>query len=447
MTQITRRQFHKLVGTSLLSTAVCPGGWSEKKRKPNLVIIMADDLGYGDLGCYGNEDYQTPHIDSLSQGGLKFTDFHSNGSVCTPTRAALLTGRYQQRSGLEGVIYVRGETREVGMPQKEITFAEVLKEAGYATGIFGKWHLGYKKEFNPVQQGFDVFRGYVSGNIDYHSHVDNAGIPDWWHNVEKVEEEGYVTDLITDHAVQFMRENREKPFCVYLAHEAPHWPYQGREDKPDRFPGEDFPAHGTREDKHNAYKEMVEAMDDSVGRVIETLEELGLEEDTFVFFCSDNGAVPQLGNNGRLRGDKSSLWEGGHRVPAIAYWPGKIEAGTKTPETVLTMDLFPTMAALANAKLPEENQLDGKDLSPVLFDNGSLDSRDLFWRYRKQKCMRRGNWKLLVDNGTPKLFNLAHDLEESKNVADEYKERMKGMMNALSAWEKDVLSHGELITK
>ena len=174
------------------------------RAKANIIIIMADDLGYGDIGCYGNTTIKTPNLDAIAAGGMKFTDFHSNGAVCSPTRAALLTGRYQQRCGIEGVIYAKGSTRETGIPLQEITFAEVLKSAGYKTAIFGKWHLGYNVKFNPTKQGFDEFRGYVSGNVDYHSHIDGAGMEDWWKNDEKVPEEGYSTDLITKHAIRFI---------------------------------------------------------------------------------------------------------------------------------------------------------------------------------------------------------------------------------------------------
>ncbi len=440
-TNQTRRTFlqSSLAGLLALST---PNGNAE--RKPNIVLIMADDLGYGDIGCYGNDWINTPHLDALARNGMRFTDYHSNAPVCSPTRAALLTGRYQQRSGLEGVIYVRGETRQVGLRQDEVTFAEVLKKAGYKTGIFGKWHLGYKKEYNPVHHGFDVFHGYVSGNIDYHSHYDNAGIADWWHNLEQIEEEGYVTDLITDHAIDFIKSNKDNPFCVYIAHEAPHWPYQGREDKADRFPGVDFNSHGSRKDKKGAYKEMVEAMDENIGRVIKTLEQLGLSRDTFVFFCSDNGATP-LGSNGSLRGDKGSLWEGGHRVPAIAYWPGKIDKGQTIDDTVLSMDMFPTMASLAGASDIDTPPLDGVDISPLLVKNKSLPERTLFWRYRRHKVVRQGQWKWIAEGKNQYLFNLETDRNEQNNLANTHKEKARELAKAMARWEQSI-SDVKLIT-
>ncbi|GAG50703.1 unnamed protein product, partial [marine sediment metagenome] len=215
------------------------------------------------------------------------------------------------------------------------TIAEIFREAGYSTGIMGKWHLGYKKKYNSVHHGFDEFYGYVSGNIDYHSHYDNAGIYDWWHNLDTIYEEGYVTDLITKHSVEFIRKNKDRPFLLYIPHEAPHVPFQGRNDSAYRFPGKEFSYLGLVKNRVTTYKEMVEVMDEGIGKVMQTLRNLNLDEKTFVFFCSDNGA--RFGSNGNLKGDKGSLWEGGHRVPAIARYPGKIEAGTVTHSTVLSM--------------------------------------------------------------------------------------------------------------
>ncbi|MEM6846084.1 MAG: sulfatase-like hydrolase/transferase [Bacteroidota bacterium] len=402
-------------------------------QPPNFVIIMADDLGYGDLGCYGHPTYRTPHLDSMAANGLQFTDYHSNGAVCSPTRAALLTGRYQQLVGMEGVIYVRGETRQTGLDTTAVTFAELLKSA-YTTGIVGKWHLGYRPEYNPVHQGFDVFRGYVSGNIDYHSHYDNAGIYDWWNGLDSVSETGYVTDLISKHAKNFIQENQDNPFCLYIAHEAPHWPYQGRNDPPDRFPDTKFVSLGSRQDYAGAYQEMVEVMDESVGEVLATLDSFNLSENTLVFFCSDNGAVDSLGNNGALRGHKAQLWEGGHRVPAIAYWPGTIVPGT-TDATVLSMDVLPTLLSLANEKLPPDFATTGVDFSSVITQRERLPERTTFWRYRQQWAVRQGDWKLLIRGDSTYLFNLRDDLIEQNNLANRYPEKLNNLLDTLSQWE------------
>ncbi|MHC4518058.1 MAG: sulfatase-like hydrolase/transferase, partial [Planctomycetota bacterium] len=226
--KLNRRDFFKLTACAL-TAATCPQpvrseATADDDERPNIILIMADDLGYGDIGCYGGW-IQTPNIDALAKGGMRFTDYHSNGAVCSPTRAALLTGRYQQRCGIDAVVTAKGPARETGMAQKEITFAEVLKQRGYVTGLFGKWHVGYRVQFNPTKQGFDEFIGYVSGNVDYHTHIDQANITDWWKGPKKAPEEGYVTDLVTKHAVDFLHRHKDEPFCLYLPHEAPHYPY------------------------------------------------------------------------------------------------------------------------------------------------------------------------------------------------------------------------------
>lgn len=408
-----------------------------KSDRPNIILIMADDLGYGEVGCFGGGRIRTPHIDALAAGGMRFTDYHSNGAVCSPTRAALLTGRYQQRCGIENVVTAKGPARETGMPLAETTFAEVLKSRGYVTGIFGKWHLGYKVEFNPARQGFDEFRGYVSGNVDYHSHFDGAGIQDWWKNIELAPEDGYTTDLITKHGIAFIERHKDEAFCLYLPHEAPHYPYQGREDGVERLGGDKIGVTTKGKAIPRAYKEMVEVMDEGVGRVVETVKRLGLERKTFIFFCSDNGANKN-GNNGPLNGFKGSLWEGGHRVPAVAYWPGRIKAGSTSDETVLGMDLFPTMASIAGAKLPVGLKLDGVDLSGVLLEGESLPERTVFWRYRTQKAVRKGPWKLLVQGSNAKLFNLDDDLGETKDLAGDKPEMVKMLQGEVAAWERDI---------
>lgn len=416
-------------------------------EQPNIILIMADDLGYGDIGCYGNTEIKTPNLNKLASEGLRFTDFHSNGAVCSPTRAALLTGRYQQRSGIEGVITAKGEARQTGLDIEELTFADFMKSAGYTTGIVGKWHLGYRIDYNPIYQGFDYFRGYVSGNVDYHSHIDQSGVPDWWHNLEKTEEEGYTTDLITDYAVEFIEKNKDQPFCLYVAHEAPHYPFQGRKDKSDRYPGRTFPAHGTRNDKKGAYKEMIEVMDEGIGQIIYKLYELGLSEKTIILFCSDNGGIARVASNGKLRGNKGSLWEGGHRVPAIAWWPGYIKSGTYTAATVMSMDFFPTFVNLSKMKTEEDYGFDGLDITRLLIEGHSLPERPLFWKYKNQKVIRKNDWKLIVDNDTTKLFNLSNDISEQHDLSDTEQDVASQLKVELDIWEKDVAGDVEIKTK
>ena len=448
---MNRREFIKCIASgavvAVLTDGGCSmantGGSSRGMDRPNIILIMADDLGYGNISCYGSTKISTPNIDALAKGGMKFTDYHSNCPVCSPTRAALLTGRYQQRAGIEGVIYAKGPTRQTGLALEETTFAEVLKTRGYATGLFGKWHLGYNVEFNPARQGFDEFRGYVSGNVDYHSHIDGAGFDDWWKNLEKVPEEGYCTDLITKHGVDFIERHKDEPFCLYLPHESVHSPYQGRNDPPERLPGGKKGRKAKGDEIARAYKEMVEVMDEGIGRIVETVRRLGLERKTFIFFCSDNGATKN-GSNGALAGYKGSLWEGGHRVPAVAYWPGRIKPGTVTSQTTLGMDMFPTMVSIAGAKLPAGFKLDGVDLLGMLTEDKKLPERTLFWRYRKERAVRKGTWKLLIQGDNVKLYSLDEDLGEKKNLAGAKPEMVKILQDKLSAWEQEVSAGVEL---
>ena len=403
-------------------------------RQPNIILIMADDLGYEGIGCFGNPHIKTPYLDQLASVALKFTDFHSNGSVCTPTRAALMTGRYQQRVGLEGVIYARGQTREVGLDTTELTIADVFKENGYATGIIGKWHLGYEIEYNPTNYGFDEFYGYISGNVDFHSHHDNTGIFDWWHNQDTLVETGYVTDLITEHSIDFIQEHKDQPFFLYVPHQSPHVPFQGRQDTAYRFPNREFSYYGPVQDRDRAYTEMVEVMDEGIGKLVATIKNEGLLEHTIFIFISDNGAEA-FGHNGKLNGDKSSLLEGGHRVPALISWQGKIRAGT-THATCASFDLFPTLASLAGIDVP--TQLDGLDLSQLLLNRESLDDRYLFWRYRKQSAARYGQFKLYLSDQDTFLYDLNHDLSETTDVSGQHPVQKKELFKALNAWLSDI---------
>ena len=410
-----------------------------RPARPNIVLILADDMGYGDLSSYGHPSIRTPNIDRLGEEGMVFTDFHSNGPVCSPTRAALLTGRYQQRCGIEGVITAAGH-REVGLAETETTFASPLRDAGYATAVFGKWHLGYAEEFNPTRRGFDRFRGFVSGNVDYQSHIDQVGYEDWWQADRLTPETGYTTDLVTRHGVEFINEHAadSQPFCLYLAHECPHYPYQGPDDSAYRRPGDPGPPIGPREDTDVAYREMIEALDAGVGEVLSALERKGVAEQTFVFFFSDNGPTGP-GSSGALRGRKGSVWEGGHRVPAMARMPGVIAAGGQTNAVAVGMDLFPTMLELAGVESAVDRQLDGTSLLPVLTGSGGLPDRDVFWRFGGRRAVRRGRFKLVRgEEGGDWLSDLDHDLGETANVVDARGSLAQELRIALEQWEEDV---------
>lgn len=416
--------------------------YSLDQSLPNFVLILADDLGYGDIGYYGGST-ATPNLDRLAREGIRFTNFYASGPVCSPTRAGLLTGRYQQRAGIPGVVYASPErNRHHGLQPIEITVAERLRESGYITAIFGKWHLGYEPKYNPVYQGFDQFRGYVSGNVDYISHVDGAGFYDWWDSDRLVNEQGYVTRLITRHAVEFIEENKDRPFFLYLPHEAPHSPFQGPNDQPFRFVNMAVRQEVSGENIREAFKEMIAELDAGVGEVLNKLEDLGLGPKTFVFFLSDNGAT-EFGSNGPLRGYKGSLWEGGIRVPALAWWPGRIEPGTTMEEPAISLDLMPTLLNLARVSSPEGHRLDGFDLSPWLLKKGEQPPRMFFWSYNGQSAVRDGSWKLVKgiegqDTENVQLYNLDTDIGEAEDLAQEYPQRVQIMLDALQAWQEDV---------
>ena len=428
-----------LVALSLTSPAAWCGPVAPA-NKPNIIIILADDVGYGDLSCYGSTEHRTPHLDTLAREGMRFTDFHANGPMCSPTRAALLTGRYQQRSGLEEVLGYGDR----GLPLEARTIAEYLRAAGYATGIYGKWHLGYPPEI-PTRQGFDDFRGYLYGDSDHHSRIDRNGNEDWWHNEMLAMEEGYNTYLINRDSLRFIEQHQGKPFFLYVAHSAVHFPWQGPHDKADRVKGGDYNSnakYGSRTDPRVALGEMLEAIDDGVGQIVTKLRELRLEERTLVFFTSDNGGYVRVSSNGPLRGEKGSMYEGGHREPAIAWWPGRIKPDTVCRETTMTMDLLPTALDLCGQPLPRGPlKLDGVSLVPVL-SGKRLPARTLFWRYDARKAARQGPWKLVVTDTKLELFNLDKDLGEQDDLADRYPKIVKRLSRELAAWEKSVNADG-----
>ncbi|WDE97767.1 sulfatase-like hydrolase/transferase [Lentisphaera profundi] len=408
------------------------------KEKPNIILIMADDMGYGELSCTGHKDFKTPHLDKMAKDGALLTDFHSNGAVCSPTRAALMTGRYQNRSGIEGVVTAVGH-RHTGLDLKELTMAEALKARGYSTAMFGKWHLGYDPKFNPVHQGFDHFKGFVSGNIDYFSHIDQVGHEDWWIRDKKVKTPGYLTEIITDYGIDFIEQNQEKPFFLYLAHGGPHYPYQGPNDGAYRTPGNPEPIYGAVDDKERAYKDMMASMDAEIGRILKKVKDLKLDTKTLIIFCSDNGGTGKYGSsNAPFRGTKNTFYEGGHRVPALFLWPGKIEANQTITDPVMTMDFMPTLMTLAGEQ--DIKNLDGVDLSSLLLKNKALAQRNLFWKKGKDFAVREAHWKLMSHKGKLELFDLEKDKAEKNDLSKSNVKQVEHMLKLYRQWEKDVCS-------
>lgn len=422
---------------------------SAAARKPNIVLIVADDLGYGDLGCYGSTRNATPFLDRLAREGLRSTDFHSNGPVCSPTRASLMTGRYPQRVGIESPL----GPESPGLPRSEITIAERLRDAGYVTGIFGKWHLGPHPIDNPVHHGFHTFHGLLTGDGDYAAHLSRSGTPDWWHDAEPIEEIGYTTDLLTAHAVRFIEQHRDSPFYLYVPHLAIHFPWMKRDDPPSRKLGrsyEDPSKLGPHADVTAIVPQMVAALDEGVGKILDALRAQGLEQQTLVVFTSDNGGYLSYGerhrgeisSNGPFRGQKGDLYEGGHRVPAIVRWPGRVAPGTVTDATQLSMDLFPTFLELAGLEPPPADSphaLDGVSLTSVWFAQQPLLARTLFWRNPNQLAAREGDWKLVErKDQPPELYNLRESAEETHDIAANQPKRVRQMLDQLKIWQHNV---------
>ncbi len=423
---------------------------------------MADDMGYAGPSCFGNPHFKTPEIDRLAAEGMRLTDFHSSGTVCSPTRAGLLTGRYQQRAGIEAVIHPVADHPEhwKGLQLSETTFAEALKAAGYATGLIGKWHQGYpqnSEDYHPQNHGFDEFIGYHSGNIDFVSHVGDHNRHDWWHGRQETREDGYTTDLITHHAVDFVRRHAKsgRPFCLYVAHEAIHNPVQVRGDpvrrtteKWDRWKWQEV----SREERVAKYRGMTLPLDEGIGQLRATVNGLGIAENTFLLFFSDNGPSADFpSGSAELRGGKGTVYEGGHKVPAIAWWPGKIRPGSVSAVPLISIDVMPTLLGLAGAKMPER-PLDGMDFSGVVLRGESLSERSLFWASlgnngARAEAMREGPWKLVVqhprarpgtfENETAELYRLSDDPLEERDLAGQHPERVAQMLARLKGWYED----------
>ena len=428
---------------------------NKNQKRYNIVFIMVDDLGYGDIGCYGSKINKTPNIDRLAENGILFTDYHTNGPMCSPTRASLMTGMYQYRFGKKFERAISGKTDyDDGLPQDVLTIAELLKNAGYVTGMFGKWHLGYHPPYLPSDQGFDEFVGLAAGDGDHFTHIDRWGRKDWWLNDKKKMEVGYSTHLLTDHSISFIKKHKNEPFFLYLPYLAIHFPWQGPDDPPHRVAGHDYTNDkwGIIPDRNNVsphVKAMIEAVDRGVGKIVKTLTELNLLENTLLIFTSDNGGYTHYANshfnissNGSLRGQKTEIWEGGHRVPFIAYWPGKIKGGVKSDAMIMTMDMFPTFAALTGIDIPENLNLDGINVLPQIIETKPLNKRSLFWKIDDERAIRKGKWKLcMFGNNDTELYDLSVDIGETNDIAKDNPQLVKQLMKEYYRWQQDVTAN------
>ncbi|HBV63364.1 MAG TPA: N-acetylgalactosamine-6-sulfate sulfatase [Rhodopirellula sp.] len=402
------------------------------ERQPNIVVILADDLGCCDMTLY-NGWVKTPRIEKMAEQGMRFTDFHTNSSVCSPTRAAILTGRYQQRVGIVDVI-VGSREPQSGISPSLATLPRVFKDHGYATALFGKWHCGYQDQYNPVHHGFDEFVGFLNGATDYHKHGA------WRVGLKKKDVPGYSTHIITDRSVDFIKRNKDNRFFLYVSHAAVHNPYQTVEDRPDhRVKGEN--PNQINNKNRDKYRWMLQDLDKGVGKILDTLHELDLAEKTLVVFLSDNGAVGMSPKEFRkFRGGKFSHYEGGHRVPAVAWWPGKIKAGVQSDKLIVGFDLFPTLTEIAGISKSNPENLDGASFKTHLLEQKDFPDRDIFFGYEPKlgTAMRRGDWKMIVKEENVQLFNLQRDPQEVTDVADQHPEVTQSMKQAIERFKTNV---------
>ena len=416
------------------------------ENKPNVVIFFMDDLAYGDVGSYGAKDVGTPNIDRLAREGVRLTDCYAAAPLCTPTRAAFMTGRYQHRSGLEHVI--KPSDVEEGLPATEPTLPRMLKNAGYATGLIGKWHLGFKPEFSPTRHGFDEFFGFKSGAHDYYSHVNEGGEHDLYDNDQPTTLKGYMTDEIGRRAVAFIERNAGRPFFLDVAFNAPHWPFQPPDLKtpPPLPPGKSYVVAWAEEGTRADYVRMLERADRAIGDILRALERHKLIDNTLVIFTSDNGGE-WLARMGPLFQKKGSLYEGGIRVPCIFRWPARLKGGQTSTQVAITMDVTATILSAAGAQ--SERALDGIDLLPVL--TSKPVERTLYWRSAwiatDERAVRAGKWKWIStspDGIFPgQLFDIEKDLGERNDLAAEHPDLVKKFKAMHATWTRAVAPNGQ----
>lgn len=415
-------------------------------RKPNIVVLLADDLGYADVGFHGCRDVPTPHLDSLARKGVRCSNGYVSGPYCSPTRAGFMTGRYQQRFGHE-FNPGGGERARVGLPLSESTIADRLKAAGYATGLVGKWHLGAAPDFHPQKRGFDEFFGFLGGG---HAYFPGQGAA-IFRGTGRVQEQAYLTDAFAREAVAFIERHKQSPFFLELAFNAVHTPMHATDDRLARF-------SSIQNSRRRTYAAMLTALDEAVGRVLEALRAAGLEENTLIFFFSDNGGPTMLGTtinasrNDPLRGSKRTTLEGGIRIPFVLHWKGTLPAGSVYNQPVIQLDILPTALAAAGVNVDQEQRLDGVNLLPFLKEQvGSAPHQTLYWRLGAQWAIRQGDWKLVrydravdtagetsvaahVNVTQPRLHNLASDPGEAHDVASTQPDKAAELLGVWRAW-------------
>ncbi len=422
-----------------------------KLSTPNVILIFSDDQGTLDLNCYGSKDLHTPHLDGLAQRGIRFTQFYVGAPVCSPSRAALLTGRYIQRAGVPG--NVSSQAGHKGMPTEQVTIAENLRSAGYQTALFGKWHLGTIPECDPLGQGFDEFLGHKAGCIDNYSHFfywKGPHFHDMWRDREELWEQGtHFSDMIVRESIRFLEENRKRPFFMFLPFNIPHYPMQADV----RF----LKMYENVPEPRRAYAALVTHLDDAVGQILGKVNELDLQKETLVIFLSDHGHSTEErcnfggGNPGPYRGAKFSLFEAGIRVPCIVSYPGVLPEGIVRDQLCTSLDLFPTIADVCGINLPKR-RLDGRSLLPVIESaEAETPHHEFHWQLGDQWAVRDGDWKLIANardtnrellEGDDKYFlsDFSRDITETKNLAAQFPDVVKRLTGLHEAWLADVES-------
>jgi arylsulfatase A-like enzyme len=446
---VSRRRFVQASAVSSLALAGIGFGRTSfaQAAKPNIVFILADDLGYADVSCYGQRDYTTPNVDRLAIEGLRFTQGYSNSANCSPTRVGLITGRYQMRLevGLEEPIS-SATPKAVGLPPSHPTLPSLLKKAGYGTSLVGKWHLGFLPDYSPLKSGYDRFFGIFGGAADYFNHGPNSsrsGAEAYQLHEQEVpvERHGYMTNLLGDRAVETIEgyARSKEPFLLSLHFTAPHWPWEGPDDEAEskRIRNVFHRDGGTQK----TYMTMVQSLDGNIGRVLQALDLHGLSANTIVIFTSDNGGE-RFSNIWPFSGMKSELLEGGLRIPAIARWPGRIPAGAVSEQVMISMDWLPTLLAAAGTQPDPSYPPDGDNLLPILTGRAPPHPRKLFWRFKAggQRAARDGDWKYLQIAGNEFLFDVVKDPRERANLKDRYKDVFDRLKKDWASWDEMMLA-------
>jgi len=425
-TPVSRRSFLRLLAASGAGVRALCGAAVKTRRLPNIVVILTDDQGYADISINARhpKEVSTPHMDALAREGVFFTQAYLSGNVCSPTRAGLMTGRYQQRCG----VYTAGEGGS-GLPLTEVIFPQFLKPAGYVCGAFGKWHLGLTQEYNPASRGFDEFYGFLGRGAHDYFKLDNAESP-LYRGTQPIEDKGYLTTRLTDEAVTFIQRHKGRPFFAYVAYNAVHAPAQAPKGDIERF--------DTGDPQRDVLMAMLGHLDTGVGRVVQTLKDEGLWENTLLFFLTDNGGSRAMhADNTPLRGFKQQNYEGGVRTPFVVSWPARVKGGRRIDTPVISLDILPTALAAAGVEPPGEKPFDGKSLLPVLGGETQTLHERLFWSEggsTGEWAVRAGRWKLVGTRDQTELFDLAADPSEERDLAARQPDRVKALTGLYDAW-------------